>query len=75
MISSCHIHPQILKAFLPSMMEKNHGHIVSIASIAGIAGAYQLTDYCASKFAAGKWIRDVFFYGFFERSAAATTID
>jgi all-trans-retinol dehydrogenase (NAD+) len=36
------------------MMENNHGHIVSIASIAGLIGAYQLTDYCASKFAAGK---------------------
>lgn len=34
------------------MMEKNHGHIVSIASIAGAIGCYQLTDYCASKFAA-----------------------
>lgn len=34
------------------MMEKNHGHIVSVASIAGLVGAYQLTDYCASKFAA-----------------------
>lgn len=43
---------QILKAFLPSMMEKNHGHICSVASIAGLVGAYQLTDYCASKFAA-----------------------
>lgn len=46
---------QILKAFLPGMMEKNHGHIVSLASIAGLIGAYQLTDYCASKFAAGKF--------------------
>lgn len=43
---------QILKAFLPGMMEKNHGHIVSIASIAGMIGAYQLADYSASKFAA-----------------------
>lgn len=34
------------------MMEKNHGHVVSIASIAGMIGAYQLTDYCSSKFAA-----------------------
>jgi NAD(P)-dependent dehydrogenase (short-subunit alcohol dehydrogenase family) len=34
------------------MMERNHGHIVSVASIAGLVGAYQLTDYCASKFAA-----------------------
>lgn len=34
------------------MMENNHGHIVSVASIAGLVGAYQLTDYCSSKFAA-----------------------
>lgn len=34
------------------MMERNHGHIVSVASIAGVVGAYQLTDYCASKFGA-----------------------
>lgn len=47
-------HFWILRAFLPGMMEKNHGHIVSVASIAGLVGAYQLTDYCASKFAAGK---------------------
>lgn len=34
------------------MMERNHGHICSVASIAGLVGAYQLTDYCSSKFAA-----------------------
>lgn len=45
-------HFWILKSFLPGMMEKNHGHVVSVASIAGMIGAYQLTDYCASKFAA-----------------------
>ncbi|KAF6037977.1 SDR16C5 [Bugula neritina] len=40
------------KAFLPSMLEKNHGHIVSIASSAGLVGVNGLADYCASKFAA-----------------------
>ena len=34
------------------MLEKNHGHIVSIASSAGLAGIAGLTDYCSSKFAA-----------------------
>ena len=34
------------------MMERNHGHIVTIASIAGVIAAANLTDYCASKFAA-----------------------
>lgn len=34
------------------MLTRNHGHIVSIASMAGIVGVGTLTDYCASKFAA-----------------------
>jgi all-trans-retinol dehydrogenase (NAD+) len=34
------------------MIEKNHGHIVTIASIAGFFGTSGLCDYCASKFAA-----------------------
>jgi all-trans-retinol dehydrogenase (NAD+) len=41
-----------LKAFLGPMIEKNAGHIVSIASIAGFGGSPGLVDYCASKFAA-----------------------
>lgn len=40
------------KAFLPSMMDRNHGHLVTIASGAGIVGMSGLADYCASKFAA-----------------------
>ncbi|XP_032678737.1 short-chain dehydrogenase/reductase family 16C member 6-like [Odontomachus brunneus] len=40
------------KAFLPTMMENNKGHIVSIASLAGQCGVSKLVDYCASKFAA-----------------------
>ncbi|GBO39435.1 Retinol dehydrogenase 10-B, partial [Araneus ventricosus] len=40
------------KAFLPEMMQSNKGHIVSIASLAGVSGLPNLTDYCASKFAA-----------------------
>lgn len=43
---------QTVKAFLPAMMEKNRGHIVSIASLAGHIGVPKLVDYCASKFAA-----------------------
>ena len=31
-------------------MTRNHGHIVTIASVAGIVGTSQLTDYCSSKF-------------------------
>ncbi|NXA13220.1 RDHE2 dehydrogenase, partial [Sapayoa aenigma] len=40
------------KAFLPAMMASNHGHLVSIASSAGLCGVTRLSDYCASKFAA-----------------------
>jgi all-trans-retinol dehydrogenase (NAD+) len=40
------------KAFLPSMLERNSGHIVTIASAAGLIGVRGLGDYCASKFAA-----------------------
>lgn len=34
------------------MMEKNHGHIITIASSAGLFGVASLVDYCASKFGA-----------------------
>ncbi|NWR59046.1 RDHE2 dehydrogenase, partial [Bucorvus abyssinicus] len=40
------------KAFLPAMIASNHGHLVSIASSAGLIGVNFLSDYCASKFAA-----------------------
>jgi len=41
-----------VKAFLPGMCKRNHGHLVSISSLAGLVGANKLSDYCASKFAA-----------------------
>ncbi|XP_031623156.1 short-chain dehydrogenase/reductase family 16C member 6 [Contarinia nasturtii] len=40
------------KTFLPAMLEKDHGHIVTIASLAGHVGIAKLIDYCSSKFAA-----------------------
>ena len=40
------------KAFLPGMLERDRGHLVTIASAAGLAGTSKLTDYCSSKFAA-----------------------
>jgi len=40
------------RAFLPAMLERKSGHIVTIASAAGIAGTSRLIDYCASKHAA-----------------------
>lgn len=42
----------MIKELLPSMLEQNHGHIVSIASILGMKGLAGVTEYCASKAAA-----------------------
>ncbi len=41
-----------VRAFLPSMLARGNGHLVTIASAAGLAGTAKLTDYCSSKFAA-----------------------
>lgn len=38
-----------LKAFLPKMIERKHGHIVTLASVMGLVGSAQMTDYSASK--------------------------
>ncbi|CAG9759363.1 unnamed protein product [Ceutorhynchus assimilis] len=40
-----------IEAFLPAMKKNNHGHIVALSSVAGIAGLPNLVPYCASKFA------------------------
>ncbi|CAM9638297.1 unnamed protein product [Lampetra fluviatilis] len=42
----------ITKAFLPAMLEKNHGHMVTIASSLGLFSTAGIEDYCASKFGA-----------------------
>lgn len=34
------------------MIARNAGHIVTMASVCGLAGSNRLVDYCASKFAA-----------------------
>jgi len=39
------------QAFLPDMLARNSGHIVTISSLAGFDGMAGFTDYCASKFA------------------------
>ncbi|KAF7991236.1 hypothetical protein HCN44_002798 [Aphidius gifuensis] len=44
-------HFSINKSFLPEMMKNNHGHIVTISSIAGLIGSYNFTSYSATKFA------------------------
>ena len=38
-----------VRAFLPDMIRQNSGHIVTIASAAGIIGVSKMVDYCASK--------------------------
>lgn len=38
-----------LKAFLPEMIKRNKGHIVNMASVAGMVGMARMTDYNASK--------------------------
>jgi len=39
------------RAFLPGMLARGAGHVVNIASAAGLAGVPRLADYSASKFA------------------------
>ncbi len=41
-----------IKAFLPGMLERDDGNIVTVASAAGLVGTAGLIDYCASKFGA-----------------------
>ncbi|KAL3248250.1 hypothetical protein MRX96_056657 [Rhipicephalus microplus] len=41
-------HYWVVKAFLPDMMAANHGHIVSIASLAGLGGVWPPRDTRAS---------------------------
>jgi len=41
----------ILKAFLPGLLKRKQGHIITMSSAMGMTGAAQMSDYCASKFA------------------------
>ncbi|CAC5366521.1 17-beta-hydroxysteroid dehydrogenase 13,Estradiol 17-beta-dehydrogenase 11,Protein dhs-3 [Mytilus coruscus] len=41
-----------VKEFMPAMLEKNSGHIVTIASMSAKSGTAYLVDYSASKYAA-----------------------
>jgi short-subunit dehydrogenase len=42
-------HHWMFQAFLPAMIEKNHGHIVALSSIAGLVGLNNVVPYCGSK--------------------------
>ncbi|KAG2458496.1 retinol dehydrogenase 10-A [Polypterus senegalus] len=52
MMVNCHAHFWTTKAFLPKMLEINHGHIVTVASSLGLFSTAGVEDYCASKFGA-----------------------
>ncbi|XP_027031678.1 retinol dehydrogenase 10-A isoform X1 [Tachysurus vachellii] len=52
MVVNCHAHFWTTKAFLPRMLEMNHGHIVTVASSLGLFSTAGVEDYCASKFGA-----------------------
>jgi len=42
----------VCKAFLPGMVERDRGHVVTLASASGYIGVAKLSDYAASKWAA-----------------------
>lgn len=45
-------HLYTIREFMPDFEAKKRGHIVTIASMAGMAGLPGMSDYCASKFGA-----------------------
>ncbi|XP_020635210.2 retinol dehydrogenase 10 isoform X2 [Pogona vitticeps] len=51
MRTNCHAHFWTVKAFLPQMIKRGHGHIVTIAGSLGLFATGYLEDYCASQFA------------------------
>lgn len=38
-----------VKEFLPSMIKRNHGHVITIASMASFAALGEMVDYSCSK--------------------------
>ncbi|XP_072752201.1 17-beta-hydroxysteroid dehydrogenase 13-like [Anoplolepis gracilipes] len=53
-------HYWTLQAFLPSMIEKNRGHVVAVSSVAAFYGATHGTVYCPSKSAVKALMEAVF---------------
>lgn len=54
------IYFQITKSFLPNMMKHNHGHIVTVSSIAGFIGGYRTTGYSTTKYATVGYHKSLF---------------
>jgi len=48
---NCLAHLHTVREFYPDMKANRRGHIVTIASVAGLMGCPGMLDYCASKFA------------------------
>ncbi|XP_014482028.1 PREDICTED: short-chain dehydrogenase/reductase family 16C member 6-like, partial [Dinoponera quadriceps] len=44
-------HYWTMKTFLPNMIERNHGHVVAISSVAALHGIPHGTTYCTTKIA------------------------
>jgi len=42
-------HYWLVREFLPAMVKKNHGHVVTIASMASFVVHAQNVDYCCTK--------------------------
>lgn len=42
-------HFLMVREFLPSMIRKNHGHVITIASMASFVALGEMVDYCCSK--------------------------
>ncbi|XP_021105221.1 epidermal retinol dehydrogenase 2 isoform X3 [Heterocephalus glaber] len=61
------------KAFLPTMIANNHGHLVCISSSAGLVGVNGLADYCASKFAAVGFAESMFVETFAQKQKGIKT--
>ncbi|KAE8153734.1 hypothetical protein BDV25DRAFT_149062 [Aspergillus avenaceus] len=42
-------HFLMVREFLPSMVQQNHGHVITIASMASFVAVGEMVDYCCSK--------------------------
>ena len=44
------VYDQMVKAFLPSMLERDHGHIAATSSFTGVAAMPMISCYSSSKY-------------------------